>query len=146
MSTRRTVLGSVTISSLMAEGVVMDDCCLPSADMRSVGICALFLLNLRNTFIRKPQGFTWIHFAVLLLPYYIYYGEIPRISLSYFQERFLIYFYWLLFLLRYNSYSHKITFLDDAVQWLLVYSQSYTTIITNTRLFHYLRKKFCGII
>lgn len=146
MSTRRTVLGSVTISSLMAEGVVMDDCCLPSADMRSVGICALFLLNLRNTFIRKPQGFTWIYFAVLLLPYYIYYGEIPRISLSYFQERFLIYFYWLLFLLRYNSYSHKITFLDDAVQWLLVYSQSYTTIITNTRLFHYLRKKFCGII
>lgn len=152
MSTRRTVLGSVTISSLMAEGVVMDDCCLPSADMRSVGICALFLLNLRNTFVRKPQGFTWIHFlaitilAVLLLPYYIYYGEIPRISLCYFQERFLIYFYLLLFLLRYNSYSCKITFLDDAVQWLLVYSQSYTTTITNTRLFHYLKKKFCGII
>lgn len=152
MSARRTVSGSGPICSWMAEGVVMDDQCLPSADVHSVGICVLFLLNLRNMLIRKPQGFTWIHFldimllAILLLPYYIYYGEIPRISLCYFQERFLIYFYLLLFLLRYNSYSHKVTFLDDAVQWLLVYSQSYTTLITNTRLFHYLKKKFHGII
>lgn len=82
---------SVTISSSMAEGIVFDDWYVPGADMQSVGICALFLLNLGNVFIRKPQvdldTYSWYMLLAILLvwfmlSYYIYYDEISRISLQ----------------------------------------------------------------